>query len=89
MNAYVDVLNQFNKVANYKKSFETKQKEVEILKQSVNIAGNLFYSARADYAEVLLTQRESLDAIMDIIEIRLNQYNAKVSIYRALGGGWR
>lgn len=89
LNAYVDVLNQLNKVANYKNSFETKQKEVEILKQSVNIAGNLFYSARADYAEVLLTQRESLDAIMDIIEIRLNQYQAKVGIYRALGGGWR
>jgi NodT family efflux transporter outer membrane factor (OMF) lipoprotein len=89
LNAYVDVLNQLAKIENYNKSFETKQQEVELLKQSVNIANSLFFSARADYAEVLLTQRESLDAIMDIIEIKMNQMNAKVNIYRALGGGWR
>lgn len=88
LNAYVDVLNQLNKLDNYTKSFMTKNKEVELLMQSVTIAGNLFNSARADYAEVLLTQREALESKMDLIEIKTNQLHAKVNVYRALGGGW-
>ncbi len=89
LNAYVDVLNQLSKLDNYSKSQETKYKEVELLKQSIGIANNLFNSARADYAEVLLTQREALEAKIDLIEIKSKQLNAKVNIYRALGGGWQ
>jgi NodT family efflux transporter outer membrane factor (OMF) lipoprotein len=88
LNAYVDVLNQMAKVENYHKSYQTKNQEVEILMQSVSIANSLFNSARADYAEVLLTQREALDARIDLLEIRMKQLNAKVNLYRALGGGW-
>lgn len=88
LNAYVDVLNQLSKTDNYGKSYATKAREVEILTQSVVIANNLFNSARADYSEVLLTQREALDSRMELIEIKMKQLNAKVNIYRALGGGW-
>lgn len=86
--AYTDVLNQLMKLENYNTSYSFKNREVEILVQSVNIAGNLFNSARADYAEVLLTQREALEAKMDMIDIRLNQWQAHIHLYRALGGGW-
>jgi outer membrane protein TolC len=55
------------------------------LRQECN---NLFKSARADYMEVLLTQRESLESKMELIEIRLKQIQGKVNLYRALGGGW-
>jgi len=89
LNAYIDVANQLSKIENYSKSYETKFKEVELLMQSVTIANNLFYSARADYAEVLFTQREALDSKIELVEIKMKQLNAKISIYRALGGGWR
>jgi NodT family efflux transporter outer membrane factor (OMF) lipoprotein len=89
LNGYVDVLNQLAKLDNFAKSYETKNKEVSILLQSVTIANNLFNSAKADYAEVLLTQREALEAQMDIFEIRAQELSAKVNVYRALGGGWR
>lgn len=89
LKAYVDVLNQLSKLDNFSKSYETKNREVELLKQSIGIANNLFNSARADYAEVLLTQREALEAKIDLIEIKSKQLNAKVNIYRALGGGWQ
>ena len=71
-----------------KKKCKTKSKEVEILIQSVTIANNLFNSARADYAEVLLTQREALEAKIELIEIKMKQLNGKINIYKALGGGW-
>lgn len=89
LNAHIDVLNHLSKISNYSNSYNTKLQEVNILLQSVNIANNLFYSARADYAEVLLTQREALESKMELIEIKMKQIHAKVNIYRALGGGWK
>jgi len=89
LNGYVDVANQLSYVQNFEKSFETKSKEVEILMQSIVISNSLFRSARADYLEVLLTQREALDSKMELVEIRQRQLSAKVNIYRALGGGWK
>ena len=89
LNAYTDVLNQLNKLENYATSFATKQREVDILGESVNIANSLFRYAKADYVEVLLTQEEVLDAKMELVEIKLQQLQAKVQIYRALGGGWQ
>ena len=88
LNAYTDVLNQVNKLDNYASSYQTKEKEVELLIQSVAIANNLFRYAKADYVEVLLTQEEVLDAKMELVETRLQQLLAKVDLYRALGGGW-
>ncbi|GCC52746.1 TolC family protein [Chryseotalea sanaruensis] len=89
LNAYLDVLNQLSKIENYRNSFDMKNKEATILSGSVTIANNLFNSARADYGEVLLTQREALESRMELIEIKNKQLSAKVNIYRALGGGWR
>lgn len=88
LTAYTEVLNQMAKAENYSSSYELKSKEVAILLQSVAISNNLFNSARADYMEVLLTQREALESKMQLIEIRMKQLSAKVNIYRALGGGW-
>jgi outer membrane protein, multidrug efflux system len=88
LNAYLEVLNQVSMVDNTSNSYKTKQKEVDILMHSVNIANSLFASARADYLEVLLTQREALESKMELVEIKIKQMNSKVNIYRALGGGW-
>ncbi|MEY3922349.1 MAG: hypothetical protein RL634_2110 [Bacteroidota bacterium] len=88
LNAHIEVVNQLSQIENYTKSFETKSKEVEILTQSIDISNDLFRFARADYIEVLLTQREALDSKIDLIEIKLKQMVGKVNVYRALGGGW-
>lgn len=89
LNAYVEVVNQLSGIKNYSQSVDTKTKEVDILVQSIGISDNLFKSARADYMEVLLTQREALDSRMELIEIKKKQLNAEVNVYKALGGGWK
>jgi NodT family efflux transporter outer membrane factor (OMF) lipoprotein len=88
LSAFIEVVNHLSLIDNYKKSYETKSKEVEILNQSIDISNKLFISSKADYIEVLLTQREALDSRMELIETKLNQLKAKVNIYRSLGGGW-
>ena len=89
LKAYTEVQNQLSGIDNYSKSFTTKTNEADILTQSVSISDNLFRSARADYVEVLLTQREALESRMELVEIKKKQLNAEINVYKALGGGWR
>lgn len=88
LKAYMEVANQLSKINNLQNSYELKVQEVDALTQSIGISNNLFKSARADYMEVLLTQREALEAKFELIETKMQQLNVTVSIYRALGGGW-
>lgn len=88
LNAYIEVVNQLSGIRNFSDSYSTKAREVDILTQSINISNSLFRSARADYMEVLLTQREALESKIELIEIRMKQLNARVNVYKALGGGW-
>ncbi|MDX5421742.1 MAG: efflux transporter outer membrane subunit [Hymenobacteraceae bacterium] len=88
LNAYIEVANQLSKIDNLEKSYDLKAREVEALTQSVGISKDLFASARADYMEVLLTQREALESRFELIETKKEQMSALVQVYRALGGGW-
>lgn len=88
LNAYVEVVNKLSKMSNIEKSFHLKKQEVSALAESIVISNKLFRSARADYMEVLLTQRDALESKFELIETKKNQMNAYVNMYKALGGGW-
>ncbi len=88
LNAYIEVANQLSMISNLENSYNLKAREVQALTQSVTISNNLFRSARADYMEVLLTQRDALESKFELIETKKQQMNAMVNIYQALGGGW-
>ena len=88
LNAYMEVANQLSNTDNLTKNYAMKNNQVQALTQSTEISLKLFKSARADYMEVLLTQRDVLESRMELIEIRMKQMNALVNTYRTLGGGW-
>jgi len=88
LNGYIEVVNQLAKIDNLSKSYDLRSKQVEALTQSIEISNDLFRSARADYMEVLLTQRDALESKFELIETKKQQMNAMVNIYHALGGGW-
>lgn len=89
LDAFTEVLNLMSKIENLDKSYNFQSSQVNALNQSINISGYLFKSARADYMEVLMTQRDALDAKMELIETKRNQMTALVQLYKALGGGWK
>lgn len=89
INAYLEVSTQLSNIDNLSKSYELKSKQVDALTRSIDISNDLFRSARADYLEVLMTQRDALESKLELIETKRAQMNAMVSIYRDLGGGWR
>ncbi|MBN3582631.1 TolC family protein [Algoriphagus aestuarii] len=89
LSAYIEVANQLSNISNLESTYTLKNQQVDALTQSVDISNDLFKSARADYMEVLLTQRDALESKFELIETKMKQMHAKVNIYQALGGGWK
>lgn len=89
INAYVEVANQISNIDKLKKNYQLKTSQVEALVQSIDVANQLFKSARTDYLDVLLTQRDTLEAKQDLIETQQKKFDAMVDLYKSLGGGWQ
>ncbi|WP_409416429.1 TolC family protein [Flavobacterium sp. PS2] len=89
LNAYLEVSNQLSKIDNLQKGYDLKSQQVDALNKSIDISNDLFKSARIDYFEVLMTQRDALEAKLELIDTKKEQLNAAVYIYKDLGGGWK
>jgi len=89
LRAFTELVNKMAMIKNLQQSFDLQSQQVGLLTQAIDVSNVLFQSARADYMEVLLTRRDSLDAEMELIETKNRQRRAMVDIYQALGGGWR
>ncbi|MFM8360419.1 MAG: TolC family protein, partial [Verrucomicrobiota bacterium] len=87
LKAYLEAVNELSRIRNLGQGFELKSRQVEALMDSAALSAQLFDSARADYTEVLLTQREALEARVELVELKQSQLTAAVKAYRALGGG--
>jgi outer membrane protein, multidrug efflux system len=89
LQAYTDVVNQLAQLENLSKANALLAQQVATLTEAVEVSNVLFQSARADYMEVLLTRRDTLEAQLELIETQRRLQLTKVGLYQALGGGWR
>jgi NodT family efflux transporter outer membrane factor (OMF) lipoprotein len=89
LNAYLEVSTQLSKIENLQKGYDLKSQQVDALNRSIDISNDLFKSARVDYFEVLMTQRDALESKLELIETKKEQLNAVVHVYKDLGGGWK
>tara|TARA_Y100001934_G_C12349419_1_gene774515 strand:+ start:745 stop:2172 length:1428 start_codon:yes stop_codon:yes gene_type:complete len=89
LQAYLEVSNQVSKITNLNESLKFQSLEVDALNESITISNDLFKSARADYMEVLMTQRDALESKFELIETKKEQLIAQVVLYQTLGGGWQ
>ncbi len=87
LEAFTEVINFMTAVQNYGQSIEIKKQQLKALEASVDVATTLFQSARAEYIDVLLAQREMMEARMVLVETKQQQLSAVVNAYQALGGG--
>lgn len=87
LNAFTEVVNRISKVENYGRAIAIKKQQLEWLQASVDTASKLFQGARTEYVEVLLAQRDLMEARMALIETKKEQLAAIVNAYQALGGG--
>ncbi len=89
LNGYVEVSNEMSNINNLQQAYDQKAKAVDALTKAIDISNDLFKSGKANYFEVLMTQREALDSKLELIEAKKHQFNAVTNIYKALGGGWK
>ena len=89
LRAYQEVATELSNIDNLSSSYKLKQEQVAYLDESIEISNKLYQSARADYMEVLLTQRDALEARKELIDTKREQLSAVVNLYQALGGGWK
>jgi len=89
INAFTEVANKISNISNLEQQYQLKRDQVDKLIESIELVNQLFVSGRAEYLEILLTQREALEAKMELIEIKQKQVVGTVDMYRALGGGWQ
>ncbi len=66
-----------------------RKQQLDALVKSVDYTKELLTYGTATYTEVLNAQTSLLSAQLNDINDQLQQLNAMVTLYRALGGGWR
>ncbi len=88
LNGYVEVANEMSNIENLAKSYDLKNREVQALNNAISISNDLFRSAKVDYFEVLMTQRDAISSKLELVEAKKQQFNAAINVYKSLGGGW-
>lgn len=88
MNGYVEVYNELSNIKNLNEIYELRNRQVNLLAESIETSSELFKSRRATYLEVIVSQQNSLDAKLDLVNVKKRQFDASINLYKALGGGW-
>lgn len=89
LNAYVEVANQLSSIKSLQQISTLKKQQSEALKQSVESSSELYKAARASYLEVLIAQQSALQSNLELINVTKRQRMVTITIYKALGGGWK
>lgn len=88
LGGYLEVLGLVNEYQTLKEELTLKTDEVLVQRRSVDNAGTMFKVGYADYLDVINSQSNSLASELDYIELKVQQLQSIVNLYRALGGGW-
>jgi len=68
----------------------TRAGQIKSLEQAVDFTKELLkYSSATNYTDVLTSEQSLLSAQLSSVDDRLQQLQAVVDLYKALGGGWR
>lgn len=81
-----DALAQYN---NETYKLTVREKQVDALKKAADYSDELLTYGLANYLEVLTAKDNALNAQLNLIDNKYQQYKAIIQLYRALGGGWQ
>lgn len=89
MEAVAEVSNTIVTVEKQEEQLAFAQQRVDNSQLAVKNASLLFKSGYATYLEVITAQSNALRSELDLVELKQKQLNSFVTLYRALGGGWK
>ncbi|WP_262246587.1 efflux transporter outer membrane subunit [Parapedobacter soli] len=89
MDAVHEVTNALVMIDKLNEQLAIAQQRVATAQLGVKNANLLFKAGEATYLEVITAQSNALKSELDLVSVKQQQLNAKVTLYKALGGGWR
>lgn len=89
MDAVHEVTNALLMIDKLNEQHDIAEQRVATAQLGVKNANLLFKSGEATYLEVITAQGNALNSELDLVSIKQEQLNAKVTLYKALGGGWK
>ena len=89
LTAATEVTNALVRVNKLKEQEKFAQQRADTLTSAVNNSQLLFKNDLANYLEVITAQQTALDAQLSLAFVQNQELNARVELYRSLGGGWR
>nr|MBP7471367.1 efflux transporter outer membrane subunit [Prevotella sp.] len=87
LTAYSEVCSLMSEIKNLNQYYQLKTDEANQLDRAVNIANQLYLNGRCTYLDVLMDERDDLDAKMELLEAKERQLSGVVDVYRSVGGG--
>ncbi len=81
-----DALAQYN---NETYKITVREKQADALTKAANFSDELLVYGLANYLEVLTSKNDALNAKLNLVDNKFQQYKAVIQLYRALGGGWQ
>jgi outer membrane protein, multidrug efflux system len=89
INGFQETVTGLQRIENLETAANYKQQEVNILRDAVSTSNDLYLAGLASYLEVIMAQKNVLEAELQLAETRKEQFFSVVDLYRALGGGWQ
>lgn len=89
LGAVNDVTNALKAIQMLNKRHDIGEQKVANSRLAVKNAALLFRSGLATYLEVITAQSNALESELDLVVLKQLRQNARIDLYRSLGGGWK
>lgn len=86
---YQEVANAISNISASKQKLSYKEQEKDALFLSLDYSEQLLEQGFVNYLEILRAKDLTLNAELEVINLKLNQLIGQTNLYRALGGGWK
>ncbi|WP_149696160.1 efflux RND transporter permease subunit [Chitinophaga sp. CF418] len=87
INGYQEVITALGQLKNGQEVYALKSAEVQMLKDGVSTANDLYATGYANYLEVITAQKSVLEAELALAGNKKDLFLGTITLYRALGGG--
>ncbi len=84
-----EVTNALNLFKHAQQKLKLSQKQLSALEKAVNFSRELLRNGQVNFTQVLQAQQAFLAAQINHVNIKLQELQAGVNLYQALGGGWK
>ncbi len=86
MNAVYEVTTALESIENMKAEYTFNLKAATALNEAVAISNDLFVGGYANYLEIIIAQKDAVDAELEVIQSKKKLLFGVVNLYRSLGG---